>query len=101
MASDPHREPNHSWNGRRVDQCSSIIEAEAIFAAIRRKVQPMAMGRIPPFFLFKATSEAPNSVGQTSTGTFPARIRLTRSVNAKSSLVPASPVDFAVRSFRC
>ena len=62
---------------------------------------PTTIERMPPSFLFKAQSEAPQNTGWISLGKRPARHKLENCVRSVSSLLPASPVDAHVKSFKC
>src|ERR1044072_4023833 len=55
------------------------------FAANLLKVNPTAIGRIPPHFLLSATNRPPKKIGRTASGTPPPKIKFTRAVNATSS----------------
>ena len=68
----------------------------ATLATRRLKVQPTAMGRTPPLFLFRATRVAPKKKGLTTSGVSPRSIKLQKSTSADNSgLSDSFPSDMA------
>lgn len=86
------------WN-----RCLSVSDTprQASLAVNLLKVQPMAIGLIPPSFLVKAQSLAPYRNGVNSGFTNPASMWLQSMVMFRRSLCPASPAVGPVRSFMC
>jgi hypothetical protein len=61
---------------------------------------PMAIGRIPPSFFFKAQREAPKMKGHISLIIFPDDRKLQSKVIDDNALCPASPAETDIISFK-
>jgi hypothetical protein len=61
---------------------------------------PMAIGRIPPSFFFKAQKEAPKMKGYISLVIFPDNRKLQSKVIHDNALWPASPAETGIISFK-
>ena len=73
----------------------------AHFEASLLRVQPTAIGHIPPLFLVRAVRFAPKKRGWIEVGVLPSRISVVRPTRAAKRNAPPSPADGLVRSLRC
>ena len=79
---------------------STITFPLATFAARRLRVQPTAIGLIPPPFFSNAIKEAPKKKGQIESGVWPERIKLMMERNASIRAVPPEWADGLTMSLR-
>ena len=70
------------------------------FEVRRRRTSPMAIGRKPPFFFLHGKREAPQRLGMTAEGAFPAHRRLTTLVRSCKALFARSGDGQKMASFR-
>ena len=100
-ASVPRFTPNPSCTGAIFAAIFSWTTFAADLATSLRKVQPTAMGLMPPSFLVRAHSDAPQKTGWMDEGTLPARHRFANPLKCETNFFPASPVRGLVISFKC
>ena len=85
-----------SWLGLKRDPISREVGFSPTLVMSLLKVDPTAMGLIPPSFLLRAYKFAPKKMGRMSSGILCLRTRLTNLVMDSKSLFPASaaPIKF-------
>ena len=84
-ASTPPLIPKPNWVGARRANILDFIMADAGFATSRRRVEPTAIGLIPPPFFSRAINEAPKKARRMDGGVRPSRTKLAKEERAVSS----------------
>ena len=93
--------PKPTCTGWNRDAIRVTTALQAALQINRLRVKPIAIGLIPPSFLFSAHREAPHRTGWIMVGTRPMRHMFANSVSSVSRRRPASPAVALVRSLRC
>jgi hypothetical protein len=97
----PRRHRNgHQNHGVRLTMALAVRDGHVAFVTRQRTVEPTPIGLIPPPFLIRAHSEAPNKVGWTCDGTQPNKHILAKFFGDAMSLFPSTPVNNPIMSFR-
>ena len=78
-----------------------LLSRHASLAAIRRRVDEQAMGRMDESFFRRANSLAPNRIGLISAGTVALWMMSTTLANEVASLRAVEPRVGASKSFKC
>ena len=74
--------PKFNCLGARRETILDFTVLDAAFAASRRRVEPTAMGLIPPPFFSRATKEAPKKAGRMEGGVQLSRTKLVKEERA-------------------
>src|ERR1700759_358449 len=98
-ASQPPGVPTPSCRGKKYVAKRETPKLLAILETSLRRVKPIAMGRMPPDFLFRDISRPPKKDFETSPGQRPESVMLTKPVSAVKRSDPVSL--HPTRALRC